>query len=467
MTPFDVPLWIILVWLFVLGSVFGSFLNVCIYRIPQHERLREQLRGLVDPPSRCPRCGHRIPRSDNVPIFGWIRVGGRCRFCGKPISIRYPLIELFNGLLFAVVYWFEIPAEWGSTLRESSVYAALGPGGFADSLWLGPTAVLHWRYAYHMLLLEALVVASFIDLDRRIIPDGSTLPALAVAILGGWAIGQVYIVPLWFQDPSMMAQLQLVAPQWLEPLFSGPRIPAWIGEHPHLHGLAVSLAGLVVGGGMVWAVRSIGFWVLKQEAMGFGDVILMATIGSFLGWQLAVVVFFFAPMCALVVVAVSWLFRRQREIPYGPYLSLAALLLLLAFQPIWTVAERIFDLGPLLPFVALLMAAMLALSLQATQLAKRLLGIPLYEEEWVEEWTSADQLAHFAGENVDAQQGRWRLQEWQGKAAGRGTAFEENWRRGSCTDTGARLQRFRLGSQGLQGRHAHSWPVGSDGSDSR
>jgi leader peptidase (prepilin peptidase)/N-methyltransferase len=435
-TPFDVPLWIMLCWMFVLGAVLGSFLNVCIYRIPQHERLWDQLRGLSYPPSHCPKCGNLILRGDNIPIVGWLRLRGRCRFCGRPFSVRYPLVELFNGLLFAIVYWFEIPAEWGSTIRDSSVFAVLGPTGYENSWWLGPVAMLHWRYFYHMVLLEALVVASLIDFDRRIIPDGSTLPAMAVGVLGGLAIGQVHLVPVWFQDPSLAAQLRLILPDSIDVLLAGPRVPEWIAAHPHLHGLAVSIAGLVAGGGLVWAVRWIGFLVLKQEAMGFGDVVLMAAIGSFLGWQPVVIVFFLAPVCALVVVAASWLFRRDREIPYGPYLSLAVLLLLLAWKPIWGVAERVFDLGPLLPIVAVFMAGLLTLCLLATQLVKRALGIPLYDEEWVEQWTSADQLAHYAGQQVDAGQGRWRTEEWQGKASGRGTAYLQHWSRGSTSRGG-------------------------------
>jgi leader peptidase (prepilin peptidase)/N-methyltransferase len=225
------------------------------------------------------------------------------------------------------------------------------------------------------------------------------------------------------------------------------RVPAWISAHPHLHGLSVSVAGIVVGGGLVWGVRLIGFWILKREAMGFGDVILMATIGSFLGWQPTVISFFIAATLGAAVGAAVWLFRRDREIPYGPYLSIAVLILLLAFKPVWSVAERIFDLGPLLPVFALFLGGALALSLQAVQLVKRALGIPLYDEQWIEEWSSADQLAHYAGQAVDAHQGRWRLREWEGKAAGRGTVYLEHWTRGCDSATGSR----RLGATNRSG----------------
>jgi leader peptidase (prepilin peptidase) / N-methyltransferase len=221
-TPFDLPGWLVLLWLFVLGAVLGSFLNVCIYRIPRHEKFLDQLRGLWSPPSSCPRCGHRIPRRDNVPIVGWLVLGGRCRSCRARISIRYPAIELFNGLLFVVVYWFVVPLEWGATIRDSAVHADFG---LRYAFEWSDVAVLHWRYFYLMVLLEALVVATFIDFDRMIIPDGATLPAMAVGVAVGAAVPQVHLVPLWFQG-------------WV-----GLSVPEWFSRFPHLHGLLVSLAG--------------------------------------------------------------------------------------------------------------------------------------------------------------------------------------------------------------------------------
>jgi leader peptidase (prepilin peptidase)/N-methyltransferase len=286
-----------------------------------------------------------------------------------------------------------------------------------------------------MVLLEALVVASFIDFDLKIIPDGCTLPAMAVGLAGGFLVGQVYLVPAWFQSPELK-QFATILPAWMHPLLEGPAIPPWFAEHPHWHGLLVSVLGLLVGGGIVWAVRIIGHLVLRQEAMGFGDVILMAAIGSFLGWQPTVMVFFLAPLCALAVFVLSVFFHRHREIPYGPYLSLATLLVILLWRPIWSFAERIFAMGPFVLFAGAAMAAVLVVLLTITQGVKWLLGIPLYPAEslWSDEWTSADQLAHFAGETWDEHQGLWRPQEkqrWPGQESGRGTLYDARWRRGS------------------------------------
>ena len=166
MTAFDLPPWFVYGYLFIIGSVVGSFLNVCIYRIPQHERLWTALQGIWHPPSSCPRCKHRIRWQDNIPLIGWLRLGGRCRDCRMGISARYPAIELLNGLLWVALYWLEVPSEWNASMSDSGLYAALGPQGIEHAGWLSPMAVVHWRYFYHLVLVEALLVATFIDLDQ-------------------------------------------------------------------------------------------------------------------------------------------------------------------------------------------------------------------------------------------------------------------------------------------------------------
>ena len=437
MILFGLPAWLVLTFLFILGAVIGSFLNVCIYRIPQREGFWDSLRGLNNPPSSCPYCRNRIAPYDNIPILGWILLRGRCRQCRRSISIRYPAIELFNALLFVLVYWFEVPFDWSQGIEGSSLYTPLGPHAVHGPGWLSASAVLHWRYAYHMVLIEALVVATFIDFDLWIIPDGVTLPAMAVGFLGATVIGQVYIVPVWFErgDLSQFLNSILVAFGWMDPVdVFGPGflpasseivVPAWVTAHPHLHGLAFSLAGFVVGGGVVWIVRLIGGCVLRQEAMGFGDVVLMAAVGAFLGWQPTLLVFFLAPLCALAVVAVGWLFLPQREIPYGPYLSLAALLVLLFWPHVWPGAEEIFKLGWFVPVLGVLMALAMFVSLYLLQGLKWMLGMNLP----LEAWTNAppDQFKFLSAEGTDAEQG-WPLEGWRGTRTGEGTAHRHEWR---------------------------------------
>jgi leader peptidase (prepilin peptidase) / N-methyltransferase len=429
---FDLPLLFLVPWLFAVGAVIGSFLNVCIYRLPTSENLFDQIRGLWKPPSHCPRCGRQLLRKDNLPVLGWILLRGRCRFCRARISPRYPLIEAANGLLFLLLFFCEVPTRWNGTIQDSCLFSPMGPHGDPYSTLFSPMMVVLWRWIYHVVLIESLVVATFIDFDLRIIPDGATLPAMAVGVLGGWLLGCVYIVPVWFQDINVFDTLAALSGSRLRPFVPHTPVPPWIAAHPHWHGLAVSLAGLVVGGGSIWLVRIIGQFVLKREAMGFGDVILMATIGSFLGWQPTLVVFFLAPVCALVVVSVMWLVRRDREIPYGPYLSLATLILIIGWRHIWPAAERVFSLGLFVPAMGVVMCVLLFLSLQTMQWTKRLLGIPDYEPEAdaADIWQSADQLFHFSGDNADHQRTPWHRTQWPGVGASRGALFEQRWRDG-------------------------------------
>jgi leader peptidase (prepilin peptidase)/N-methyltransferase len=433
----------VVVCLFLVGSVIGSLLNVCIYRLPRDERFWPALKSLLYPPSHCPRCQRRIPWYDNVPIAGWLILRGRCRNCRGRISIRYPLIELLTGLLFVLVYCCEVP-DWWAGPKACSLFHEYGPAGIVGSAWMSPLAMQQWRYALHILLIVALIMATFIDFDLKIIPDTVTLPAMAVGLIGNTLLGHVYIVPLWYQTPSMLGGFPIELrrllegpppnpplPGWFAAWTSYAGVPNWMTAHPHLHGLLVSLAGILVGGGIVWGVRIAGEWGLKREAMGFGDVVLLAMIGSFIGWQGALAVFFIAPLCAIAAVLFAALFRFDREIPYGPYLSLATVIVLVAWRWIWPSVEAVLALGPLLPVAGVFLFAMLCGLLYVTRTIQKLLGIQ-YDEpepELIAEWTSGDQLAHYVNERIDDRQGQWpRPEEWRGSLTGRGLAQQHDWR---------------------------------------
>jgi len=440
----DFPAWIVFSYLFIIGAIVGSFLNVCVYRIPLKERFLDQLRALANRPSHCPRCQTNIRWFDNIPIFGWLKLRGRCRACRMRISSRYPLIEFLNGCLWVLIFWREVPIGLTSTLGESCLFSDLGPQSFPGLGFLSPEWFVVLRFLFHMVLVEALLVASLIDIDLRIIPDGSTLPAMLFAVLVSTLIARVHLVPVWFQSPNMEQSFSHVLPGWLHPFIAGGAVPEWISQFPHLHGFLVSLVGLLMGGGIVWGIRILGFWMLRQEAMGFGDVILMAMVGAFLGWQATLIAFFIAPMCAIV--AVAWaslvnLFHRfsgrhtpfVRMIPYGPYLSLGALLTILFWQSLFERTRHFFEMGILLIPFALFMALAFAASLFLVQLIKRLLGIPSFIEPEETMWRPADQLWFFKGETVNRHTGRWKTRDWDGCAAAHGTIHEERWRNGSAT----------------------------------
>ena len=133
-------------------------------------------------------------------------------------------------------------------------------------------------------------------------------------------------------------------------------------------GLLTALVGMLASGGFVWLVRIIGSATLRREAMGFGDVTLMAMIGVYLGWQPCLVVFFLAPLAGLIVGLLRLLLCRDREIPYGPFLCLAAFLLIVRWQSIWDYTQGIFALGWFAPLLMLACLMLMALMLSTWRL---------------------------------------------------------------------------------------------------
>ncbi|MGO9471376.1 MAG: prepilin peptidase [Isosphaeraceae bacterium] len=274
---------------FLIGTVVGSFLNVCIYRIPWQK-------SVIWPGSRCPICFNDIAARDNIPVISWIALRGECRSCGVKIPIRYLLVESLVGMLFLGTFFIDM------------LNGPRGPWGQVSPFQLAVTA-------YHDILIALLVAATFIDYDLMIIPDAITRT--------GWILG-IGLGTLW------------------------PQIrPAPADAATHLGGFGIGLLGLVVGAGLTQAVRlSFGF-ILRREAMGDGDVTLMGMIGAFLGWQAAVLTFFIAPFFGLAHAAWKllklirkWLSGGQlsgsdRELAYGPYLSMAAVAVLLAWPWLW------------------------------------------------------------------------------------------------------------------------------------
>ena len=437
---FDLPPWMFFSFVFIIGAVIGSFLNVCVYRIPPHVRLIDQLRALWDRPSQCPRCKTNIRWFDNIPIFGWIKLRGRCRDCKMWISPRYPIVEFVNGCLFVLVFIFEVPVEFRATLADSSIYSDMGPQQYPGLGWLSPEQFVLLRYAYHMVMIEALLVATLIDYDLRIIPDAVTLPPMIFAIMVSTIFGTMHIVPIWVQQ---LGPFQILLPDWMSFLTTGEPVPPWIDRYPHLHGFESSVVGAVIGGGIVWVVRGIGSFFLREEAMGEGDGFLMAMVGAFLGWQATAIAFFIAPIFALMAVALTAVFVRDRAIPYGPYLSLGTLITILYWQQVAPYGMQIFGLGIVLLPLMLLMTLVLAMSLSLVYVIKRMLGL-LPVEGALGVWRAADQNCFFAGEKVQRYTCEWHKRDWEGCASGRGTVHEERWRNGHGNNFGGSSSGWRL-----------------------
>lgn len=244
MTITNMPAALISAAVFLLGTAIGSFLNVCIYRLPLGH-------SIVRPGSACPNCGHNIRWFENIPILSFILLRARCSACKQPISLRYPFVELLMGIL-AVAVWHQFPFQ-------------------VDFLiYLGFCA--------------AMVVITFIDLDHMIIPDIISLPGIAM----GFALSFISNHIDWQQ----------------------------------------SLLGILLGGGLFYAVAFIFYLVTKKEGMGGGDIKLLAMIGAFLGWQaIPFVIFLSALVGAVAGLMYTRLYSKagNTQIPYGPFLAGAAI----------------------------------------------------------------------------------------------------------------------------------------------
>lgn len=233
---------------FVFGAIIGSFLNVCVLRLPRNE-------SIVFPPSHCMACNTGIRWYDNIPVVSYFILGGKCRNCGARFSVRYALVEALTGALFAL-----IAAKYGN-------------------------APLTYIYA---VFTAALIVETFIDFDHQIIPDEITLP--------GIGIGFFLSIPF----PQMHGHFL-----WPEAAFQ-------------------SLIGILLGGGILYAMAVIAEWVLKKEAMGGGDIKLLAMIGAVLGWKGVVWTLFVSSLLGSAVGIYQRVRNGQQLIPYGPYLAAAA-----------------------------------------------------------------------------------------------------------------------------------------------
>ncbi len=186
------------------------------------------------------------------------------------------------------------------------------------------------RLIYHQVLIGLILVATAVDWDGYVIPDQITLPGMAVGLLAAFLSGELQLIHLWVDWSIEMPQVR------------GPYFPDWFDAHRHWHGLSWSGAGLVIGAGLTWLVRAVSSWLMGRETLGFGDVTLMAVIGSFLGWQPAVCAFLLAPLLGLLVGIPLKLMTNKPYIPFGPFLGGGALIVLYSWGPIWLRTRGIF-----------------------------------------------------------------------------------------------------------------------------
>lgn len=241
-----------------LGLVLGSFLNVCIYRLPLG-------RSVVWPGSRCPSCGAAILWHHNIPVLSWIALRGRCASCRARISWRYPLVEALSASVLVALH-----LSFGSSASFviASVFALM------------------------------LVVLFFTDLDHRMLPDVVTIPGFALGLAISWAN------PFLEGDGARRA--------------------------------ALSLLGAAIGSGFLWGIGALWEKLRGVEAMGLGDVKMMAMVGAFTGPG-GVLVTLLAASIAGAAVGLAMIPLRGRSLkdtlPFGCFLAPAALAALLWSEP--------------------------------------------------------------------------------------------------------------------------------------
>ncbi len=238
---------IVYVAAFVFGTIVGSFLNVCIIRLPQSK-------SVISPPSHCPQCQSPIRFYDNIPILSYLILRGRCRQCQATISAQYPLIELIGGT-FSLAFML----RYGVSLQ----------------------------YFIYFAFFSALVVIAFIDLRHQIIPDIISLSGIPAGFLSSLILPQISILD--------------------------------------------SALGILTGGGSLLLVAILYHLIARREGMGGGDIKLLAMIGAFLGWQGAIFSLIIGSLFgSLTGIALMIVEKKDRKfaIPFGPFLSLGAIVYL-------------------------------------------------------------------------------------------------------------------------------------------
>jgi leader peptidase (prepilin peptidase)/N-methyltransferase len=369
----------IALFIFCFGASVGSFINVVIYRLPMGM-------SVTIPPSRCPTCGARLRFfRENLPIIGWFLVRGRCRYCGVKISPQYMFIELLMASIFTgmyvLYYVFSPHAGW--------------QGNIGGAWWYYNTVLLTWpAFVALLFMMAGLLAMTVIDARTFTIPlqiplfititaflayalqallpvrvtaaeQNWPIPALCwpgVASVTGGMIGVIVAISLLrsgrlkssFADyhefvkegqtladypharREMGVELVFLAPciaGMVAGWFFGRFLPA---SPPPLilQALGGSFAGYLMGGGLIWAIRILGTFGFGREAMGLGDVHLLAAIGAVLGWFDPILIFFIAPFSglgwAIVSMGIASIFKRaRRELPYGPHLAIATMVVIL------------------------------------------------------------------------------------------------------------------------------------------
>ena len=249
-------------FIFILGSIVGSFLNVCIVRLP-HEK------SVVYPGSHCVQCKKPISWFDNIPLISYLLLRGRCRYCQQKISFRYFFVECLTAMIFLGFY-----------------------------LYFGLTMLL----LPYLFMVSGFIVATLVDFEHRIIPDEVSVGGIGLGLVLSLFLPEMHVI----HSEAIQVKYPVLAAHFLS--------------------LGYSLLGVLAGGGLIYAMGVLGDFLFKKESMGGGDVKLLAMVGAFLGWKLAVLSFFIAPVLGAVYGVIEKIRTKDSTIAYGPFLVFGALI---------------------------------------------------------------------------------------------------------------------------------------------
>jgi leader peptidase (prepilin peptidase)/N-methyltransferase len=361
-----VPDWIVYTFLFALGCCIGSFLNVVIYRLPREK-------SIVCPPSACPSCGRLIRFYDNIPLISWLLLGRKCRYCKAPISPRYFIIEMLTGMVFLGLFilYFRVDMRsgmvpflkggWLIYIVHVILLSAFITASAVDlELWVIPITIC-W-FAAAVGLLGSAVAGYVMQPNFMFFPSTATFffkEVTVASIAGGAAVG--FVISMFLLLTGLIKQsyeeeaedsnteneeneadnfnhrreickeilfllpiiICVVVSLLLSRNLDAVRV-FWLNltQYPLASGLIGSLFGYFVGCAVVWATRILGTLGFGREAMGLGDVHLMGAAGAVVGPLFVVIAFFVAPFFGLVWACFQMFFKKTRQIPYGPFLSL-------------------------------------------------------------------------------------------------------------------------------------------------
>ena len=344
MSPF-ILIWLVLV--FLLGATVGSFLNVCIHRLPYEKSIFWPLS------SRCGNCLQQIRWYDNLPLLSYWVLRGRCRACKSSFSMRYFIVELFTALSFLGLFYVEVILNVHQLQCLKDKQFLIQAGVIPAEGWI--------FFVYHAILISFLIVVSGCDLEHQEIPMSIPLTGMCLGLLGGvlfpwpWPYSPLEAAPNpakfalgWAGGANLGPRLALQPwPAWYP-------LPAWLDLGGNWQtGLITALAGMLMGTAALRAVRFVFGVGRGIEGLGLGDADLMLMCGSFLGWQIVLIGFFVAVVPGLFFGILQLVKKGDQALPFGPSLAMGVVITWLCWRWIGPWAQPLLFDGMLMPLLGI------------------------------------------------------------------------------------------------------------------